>query len=152
MRKRVFWSLYVLDRLLTAEFGIPIMLHDTDIDTCVPGARESHPACPPSPPGHPARTPGGTELPSSARKRPRTNDLDTPIRNGRGRSTTAPPSVVASVRHFDSTEASHQPPEPLRSRLLPAYSLVGISRIVGRAMEVFNKSLQHRSLDRKYLA
>nr|XP_019008172.1 uncharacterized protein I206_06727 [Kwoniella pini CBS 10737]OCF46953.1 hypothetical protein I206_06727 [Kwoniella pini CBS 10737] len=42
LRKRVFSSLYILDRLLSADFGIPLMLSDSDIDTCVPGGVEQH--------------------------------------------------------------------------------------------------------------
>ncbi|OCF76399.1 hypothetical protein I204_02094 [Kwoniella mangroviensis CBS 8886] len=42
LRKRVFNSLYVLDRLLSADFGIPLMLNDSDIDTCIPGGPEKH--------------------------------------------------------------------------------------------------------------
>lgn len=43
-------------------------------------------------------------------------------------------------------EPNHQPPEPQRQRLLPAFSLVGISRLIGQAMEAFNKSLRYRSI------
>ncbi|CAK9783651.1 hypothetical protein CC85DRAFT_84994 [Cutaneotrichosporon oleaginosum] len=135
MRKRVFWSLYTLDRLLTAEFGVPIMLHDTDVDTCVPGGSERHPLCPPSPEDHPARD--DKDSPDDRRKRRRV----TASPHGPGRSTS--PQIEAANT---PSGLSHQPPEPQRQRLLPAFSLVGISRLMGQAMEAFNKSLRYRSI------
>lgn len=106
LRRRVFYTLYVLDRLLSAEFGIPLMLNDSDVDTCIPGSKERHVEG--DSPGHPARSPD-----SQKRKRS--------------------PSVVPEE---DTT----------RRRLLPAMSMVTITGIMGRAMEVFNKSVKHRSL------
>ncbi|BEJ13085.1 hypothetical protein CspHIS471_0302590 [Cutaneotrichosporon sp. HIS471] len=131
MRKRVFWSLYTLDRLLTAEFGIPIMLHDTDVDTCIPGGSERHPLCPPSPEGHPARH----DQVSSEDRRKRRRVSESP----HDPLSTSPQIQGQSVE-------SHQPAEPQRQRLLPAFSLVGISHLMGQAMEAFNKSLRYRSI------
>lgn len=134
----MFYSLYVLDRMLTAEFGIPIMLHDTDIDTCIPGGREKHSSDRKSP-DHPARTPNtdlestdvGSERPA---KRPRTEASV---------SENDPPSAPALHR------ASPQIAATEHNRLLPVFSLVGIQKLGGRAMELFNKSIQHRLLDRE---
>jgi hypothetical protein len=124
--------LYTLDRLLTAEFGVPIMLHDTDVDTCVPGGSERHPLCPPSPEGHPAR-----------------DDKDSPDdRRKRRRVSASPHEAPTTSPHIPETVNgdTHQPPEPQRQRLLPAFSLVGVSRLMGQAMEAFNKSLRYRSI------
>lgn len=58
-------------------------------------------------------------------------------------------SSVASVRQrtpsVNMTEATTDD-----HRLLPIFSLVGIQRLGGRAMELFNKSIQHRLLDREF--
>ncbi|GMK58087.1 hypothetical protein CspeluHIS016_0501190 [Cutaneotrichosporon spelunceum] len=132
MRKRVFWSLYSLDRLLTAEFGVPIMLHDTDVDTCVPGGTERHPVvCPPSTEGYSERE--GQETSQDRRKRRRMSE-----------SPHDQPS--SSPRLQGPSVENHQPAEPQRQRLLPTFSLVGISRLMGQAMEAFNKSLRYRSI------
>lgn len=171
MRKRVFYSLYVLDRLLTAEFGIPIMLHDTDIDTCVPGGIEHHPTQD-TPSDHPARTPlGGLQLPNGSspedrkatadggslrsRKRPRreTDHVPSPLRasstsNAEGSPrTTGDGAVDGHPGVCAGSAGTPAQPLPPATRLLPTYSLVTISKIVGRAMEVFNKSLLYRSLN-----
>lgn len=136
MRKRVFWSLYTLDRLLTAEFGVPIMLHDTDVDTCVPGGSERHPLCPPSPEGHPARDDKNSPDDRRKRRRLSASPHDPPS------SSSHLPEEVLNAPSLEN----HQSPEPQHQRLLPAFSLVGISRILGQAMEAFNKSLSHRSI------
>lgn len=170
MRKRVFWSLYTLDRLLTAEFGVPIMLHDTDVDTCVPGGSERHPLCPPSPDGHPARADEvkegrdareGRDSPEDRRKRRRSaspgreriNSAGAMSSPRIGMGNTLDGTYMSNIAGLlsDTTgaggsEQNHQPPEPQRQRLLPAFSLVGISRLMGQAMEAFNKSLRHRSI------
>lgn len=169
MRKRVFWALYVLDRLLTAEFGIPIMLHDTDIDTCRPGGTEAHAECPESPPGHPARTPldnggegdtvegsgngtgtggnGSTVRPLKRRREGSTSThlLGSPAASLQGSPVlTLSPGVIQPSVQQTMGIGTHQ---HHYSRLLPAYSVVGIARLTGRAMEVFNKSLRYRSLN-----
>ena len=116
----MFFSLYTLDRLLSADFGIPLMLNDSDIDTCLPGGKERHPLGE-SPPKHPARSQSvaqGTSTPQM--KRQRAEELFVPDSR--------------------DSEADVQ-----RLRLLPAYSLSTIARIVGRAMEIFNKSIVNRS-------
>ncbi|KAH6672765.1 fungal-specific transcription factor domain-containing protein [Plectosphaerella plurivora] len=42
MRKRVFWSAYVLDRFLSQSLGHPNGIQDSDIDVCLPGCRDLH--------------------------------------------------------------------------------------------------------------
>lgn len=37
MRQRVFWSAYCLERMLSQSLGLPLDIHDDDIDTCYPG-------------------------------------------------------------------------------------------------------------------
>ncbi|EHK22711.1 uncharacterized protein TRIVIDRAFT_126176, partial [Trichoderma virens Gv29-8] len=50
MRKRIFWSAYVIDRHLSQVLGHPLALNDEEIDVCLPGAPEVHnPARPFSP-------------------------------------------------------------------------------------------------------
>lgn len=155
LRKRVFYSLYTLDRILSAEFGIPIMLSDTDIDTCLPGDFEKHTE------GeinavHPARTPtdemaqntGGSSSGIGKRKRLEEDEpLSRTTQHANGsqisRTGVQTPSPVNPISHppaFDEDGSA-------RKRLLAATSLTQMARMIGRAMEMFNKSLKHRSLD-----
>lgn len=41
LRKRVFWTIYTIDRFLSQSMGLPLGLHDNDIDVCFP-LTESH--------------------------------------------------------------------------------------------------------------
>ncbi|EUC43243.1 hypothetical protein COCMIDRAFT_38777 [Bipolaris oryzae ATCC 44560] len=36
LRQRVFWSIYTIDRFLSQSMGLPLSLHDYDIDVCFP--------------------------------------------------------------------------------------------------------------------
>ncbi|KAF4485251.1 putative transcriptional regulatory protein [Colletotrichum fructicola Nara gc5] len=42
MRKRIFWSFYVLDRFVSQSLGHPSGIQDSDIDVCPPGHRDLH--------------------------------------------------------------------------------------------------------------
>ncbi|KAK2011981.1 putative Zn(II)2Cys6 transcription factor [Colletotrichum eremochloae] len=42
MRKRIFWSFYVLDRFVSQSLGHPSGIQDSDIDVCSPGHVELH--------------------------------------------------------------------------------------------------------------
>ncbi|RYO80103.1 hypothetical protein DL766_001545 [Monosporascus sp. MC13-8B] len=42
MRKRIFWSAYVLDRTISQLLGHPSALQDSHVDVCIPGLAELH--------------------------------------------------------------------------------------------------------------
>lgn len=42
LRKRIFWSAYVLDKYLCQVLGLPLGLNDSDLDVCVSGRPEQH--------------------------------------------------------------------------------------------------------------
>lgn len=42
LRKRVFWTAYVLDRYLSQALGHPLGIQDSDLDVCIPGMQELH--------------------------------------------------------------------------------------------------------------
>ena len=48
IRKRIFWCAYILDKYLSVALGIPIGLHDAEVDVCVPGMEELHTRISPS--------------------------------------------------------------------------------------------------------
>jgi hypothetical protein len=167
LRKRVFYSLYVLDRLLSAEFGIPIMLSDTDIDTCPPGDRERH--LPGESYNHPTQKPAAVVVPETATATALDPDVSTPDSSGRKRKRneveTMSPAMSESCRPSstgDQAPRGEAPPstvsrlapngqpgyvDPAAHRLLPARSLVRMARMIGQAMEIFNKLAFRRSLD-----
>lgn len=37
-RQRIFWSLYAIDRFICQSMGLPLSLHDDDVDVCYPNA------------------------------------------------------------------------------------------------------------------
>jgi hypothetical protein len=41
LRKRMFWSIYCIDRYISIRLGIPLAIRDIDIDVCFP-ANERH--------------------------------------------------------------------------------------------------------------
>ncbi|CAI7621695.1 unnamed protein product [Penicillium glandicola] len=55
LRKRVFWCAYAIDRYLSQALGLPLGIQDSDIDVCLPAAREMH-----SPRGEPTQPANGT--------------------------------------------------------------------------------------------
>ncbi|KAF9247479.1 transcriptional regulator family: Fungal Specific TF [Penicillium roqueforti] len=60
LRKRVFWCAYAIDRYLSQALGLPLGIQDSDIDVCLPAARELH-----SPRGHSAN---GSSAPQHGNK------------------------------------------------------------------------------------
>lgn len=170
LRKRIFYSLYSLERLLSAEFGIPLTMNDTDIDTCLPGDFENHQPIKFSP-VHPARlegshTPNGS---TGLQQSPHLGESDDLSKRKRGGYTdtdlTRSPrkrlrqSVDERSSHARAGIISEEHPLPERNnidsvdldaemaknaRLQPALALTRMTRMVGAAMETFNKSLEHR--------
>ncbi|KAJ5246045.1 hypothetical protein N7468_001028 [Penicillium chermesinum] len=42
LRKRIFWCAYAIDRYLSQALGLPLGIQDSDIDVCLPAAKELH--------------------------------------------------------------------------------------------------------------
>nr|XP_019044403.1 hypothetical protein I302_07687 [Kwoniella bestiolae CBS 10118]OCF23333.1 hypothetical protein I302_07687 [Kwoniella bestiolae CBS 10118] len=141
LRKRVFYSLYVLDRLLSADFGIPLMLNDSDIDTCVPGGAEKH-----STPETHRQDNVQVGPPASEGAVPHSNQSQVGPQSSDGRGT-------KRKSQGDPRDEAISPPTldlntlRVRARLLPAHSLSLMAKMVGQAMEQFNKSVSHRVID-----
>ncbi|KAI5449818.1 hypothetical protein NCC49_004030 [Naganishia albida] len=159
LRKRIFYSLYSLDRLLSAEFGIPLTMNDTDIDTCLPGDIEVHQVPRISPP-HPARSEDPsisfvcdresiqrdlqgqreTSRDTVGSKRKTAPDDVSPVKRPR----TDGPTPDARPGPFQEQAGSSDAEAAKNARLQPALTLTRMTRMVGVAMETFNKSLEHR--------
>ncbi|WWD08208.1 hypothetical protein V865_006319 [Kwoniella europaea PYCC6329] len=160
LRKRVFYSLYVLDRLLSADFGIPLMLNDSDIDTCIPGGSEKHTLSEVDPPKPKRSAPPPFEPAASP---PNPSIILTDDHRVRGTKRKFPGEDTGEVISPDnascmSTQSNTLPSvtyQPIlevaaiqaKTRLLPAYSISIMARMIGQAMEQFNKSVSHRIID-----
>ncbi|KAF4774799.1 Zn(II)2Cys6 transcription factor [Colletotrichum scovillei] len=150
MRKRTFWSFYVLDRFISQSLGHPNGIQDSDIDVCPPGQRDLHEPVAKSdlhgqventflhlPANHPER------LASSPAGQDQTTETSPEVDEEPGRheraSTDPPPSSIspkaaAILRHRRETQA-----------VLEHH--VRHSQLVGRVLEVFHKSIHAREMD-----
>lgn len=63
LRKRVFWCAYAIDRYLSQALGLPLGIQDSDIDVCLPAAREMH-----SPRGQATQSMNGSSAPQHGNK------------------------------------------------------------------------------------
>lgn len=138
LRKRVFYSLYALDRILSAEFGIPIMMHDSDIDTCLPGESERH--CDDAVPDALKFSEWNFD-PVAGDKRKRVDDMYASLSGPVSSSTVRPTPPPTSNGEIE--------PAAAQNRLLAADALTKMATMIGRAMEGFNKCLKSRTLDGK---
>lgn len=133
---------------------MPIMLSDTDIDTCLPGDVEKHDEGE-STALHPARTPvdevtllaAGSVTSSRKRRRLEEEASTEPAKQG----STSPASSGKDIRdpRASAALAPDQDDEADMKRLAAANAIIQMAKMTGRAMELFNKSLRHRSLNRE---
>ncbi|KAF6806539.1 Zn(II)2Cys6 transcription factor [Colletotrichum sojae] len=144
MRKRIFWSFYVLDRFVSQSLGHPNGIQDSDIDVCPPGRRDLHEtvarsALSPSsvaadntilhlPANHPDRvaaSPGQrVDNPESLSEM---EDDEPSAADAQGRS-------AAILRHRRETQA-----------VLETH--VRHSQLVGRILDVFHRSIHARDMN-----
>jgi hypothetical protein len=124
IRKRIFWSAYALDRHCSLSLGDPNTIQDDDIDVCLSG-KELHKAVP------------RDAIPSTA------DELRLHQAEGHHK-----PSVSANRAgdDDDGSENENQTPEQREKSLREAalISYVHWSRLTGRIIEIFHKSINHR--------
>ncbi|KAJ4249735.1 hypothetical protein NW762_012076 [Fusarium torreyae] len=113
IRKRLFWSIYVLDRYLSQALGHPLGIQDSDVDVCPLMGPELH---------HPQLQP------------------TTPFRLDEANSSASPFSGT-----FPDSSSSDNGQKHDRHLILSFQ--VEYSRLLGRALELFHKSLHIRSID-----
>lgn len=119
IRKRIFWSAYALDRHCSLSLGDPNTIQDDDIDVCLSG-KELH------------RAVARDLLPNPA------DELQLSLPRG-----IRPPAL----EHEESqTEEENQTPEMREKSLREAalISYVHWSKLTGRIIEIFHKSINHR--------
>ncbi|KAF4965521.1 hypothetical protein FSARC_6701 [Fusarium sarcochroum] len=113
IRKRLFWSIYVLDRYLSQALGHPLGIQDSDVDVCPLMGPELH---------HPQLQP------------------TTPFRLDEAGLSASPFSGTFPDSSSSDSDQKHD-------RHLILSFQVDYSRLLGRALELFHKSLHIRSID-----
>jgi hypothetical protein len=120
MRKRIFWSVYSTDRCLSQALGHPLGIQDSDIDVCFPGAEALH-----------------THVARSVNAEPSGNEgeiLDyLPQRH--------PEARIFMERDQQTQGRHHQNREDIQA------SYASYCRLVGKAVELFHKSVHSRAVD-----
>jgi hypothetical protein len=125
IRKRIFWSAYALDRHCSLSLGDPNTIQDDDIDVCLSG-KELHKAVP------------RDAIPSTA------DELR--LHQAEGHHKPSAPTNRAGDDDDDGSENENQTPEQREKSLREAalISYVHWSRLTGRIIEIFHKSINHR--------
>ncbi|EGU85017.1 hypothetical protein FOXB_04437 [Fusarium oxysporum f. sp. conglutinans Fo5176] len=133
IRKRIFWCIYVFDRYLSQALGHPLGIQDSDIDVCPLNGPELH---------HPQLFP---TVPSSH------NDVTSPFS---GCSANSPSSQFRDIpisSRQSETGSGRAAGEDNSSQKHHRHSSLSFqvqySRLLGRALELFHKSLHIRSID-----
>ncbi|KAF5701086.1 fungal specific transcription factor factor [Fusarium mundagurra] len=133
IRKRLFWCIYVFDRYLSQALGHPLGIQDSDVDVCpLNGPELHHPLLHPTvPSSHDDFTSplSGLSMNSSANQFGDVTVVSRQSEAGLGRGTSEDES---SQKHNRHSSLSFQ---------------VQYSRLLGRALELFHKSLHIRSID-----
>lgn len=118
LRKRIFWSVYALDRYLSQALGLPVSMSDSDLDVCVPLAEEIHvPKC-------------------------------SGVSSAQGHNTGYPTKHIMEVNasyHDLEREEEHMPGEKLQRETVLA-NYIQHCRLVGRVLELYHKSIHVRSI------
>jgi hypothetical protein len=122
IRKRLFWSIYVVDRFLSQALGHPLGIQDSDIDVCSLAGPEHHSRhfVPQDPPPDATTARRSSSQPRAS---PNTKEGE---------------EVASSV-------TTSLCPRPGRNQILTFH--VGYYRLSGRALELFHKSIHIRSID-----
>ena len=124
MRKRLFYAVYIVDRFLAKQLGVPLLLRDVDIDVCLPGADEIH---------------GADDTRQNKRKRD-SSQPPSPV----------PVHPSNPTRAVDTPSAYTEGKMNGSNRLLPVYYLARLAGIMGRILETFNGSRRWREADREW--
>ncbi|KAJ5328290.1 hypothetical protein N7452_008680 [Penicillium brevicompactum] len=122
LRKRIFWCAYAIDRYLSQALGLPLGIQDSDVDVCLPAAREMH------------SSRGQTT--QASRKTPKSNSSDGDKASGHG-----PPSQSLDPEATSGNSEDHG-----KESIMASY--VDSGTLTGRALELFHKSILVRSVRR----
>ncbi|EXJ68579.1 uncharacterized protein A1O5_08373 [Cladophialophora psammophila CBS 110553] len=145
LRKRIFWSGYVLDRYLSQALGHPLGIQDSDLDVCIPGMDELH---------KPVKS---SQQVSCASREPAEGVLAHLPRGHRGRESrpeeaTGSEQAGGPATGSDLESSDENSPNDVNisqpshgSQILGHYVLY--CRLTGQALEIFHISLQNRTIN-----
>lgn len=133
MRKRVFWSIYVVDRFLSQALGHPLGIQDSDIDVCPLEGLELH---------HRRLTPQTPSLDHMTEK-----IHDTTSSNAKSHSHGSTTTIRPEQRDDDSPTPGERSTTETTNRHQTLAFHAEYSRLCGRALEIFHKSIHIRSID-----
>ncbi len=139
MRKRMFWTAYAMDRYLSQALGHPLGIQDSDVDVCFLGAEELHSHVSKS-----TRASNDTSLhlPKShcQSTQSASEDAYTSLGMARGGRIESYSKESGSVADGKSPRQSTEAEEVFAS-------YVTYSRITGKALELFHKSIHIRLVE-----
>jgi len=136
IRKRIFWTAYILDRYLSQALGHPLSIQDSEVDVCIPGLGEFHKRV------HSRRnlrsnSTGGDDVLEHL-PQPHADDSQ----------------AVEGQERADEESSGNKPASPKinedrgqASEILGHYVLY--CRLTGQALQLFHKSLQNRTINRE---
>lgn len=132
LRKRIFWSAYILDRYLSQALGLPPAIADSDVDVCAPGCPEKHPSETPVSPDSLV----GTTQPQHVERSSRNAE------HQRVSLSQVSPQRGINGEKYDREDL----PSPEKREFLLAH-MVTHAQLVSQVLEVFHKSIHVRSVD-----
>lgn len=140
MRKRIFWTAYILDRYLSQALGHPLSIQDSEVDVCIPGLGEFHKRVY-ARQNHRSNSTSGDDV---LEHLPQTHADDQQTVEG--------PERVYGAADEESREDKPGSPKihedhGQASEILGHYVLY--CRLTGQALQLFHKSLQNRTINRE---
>jgi hypothetical protein len=141
MRKRIFWTAYVLDRFLSQALGQPLGIQDSDVDVCSPGIFDLH-----SPIQQATQNPD-TFADDASMHLPSTHPNFTPVAGGMREQPGTIDSMDESMSNNSpahSTQGDNSTMRQQENQSMLSNSVTS-SRFLGRALEIFHKSIHVRS-------
>ncbi|KAI8648367.1 Fungal-trans domain-containing protein [Fusarium sp. Ph1] len=150
MRKRIFWSFYVLDRFLSQSLGHPNGIQDSDIDVCAPGHRDLH-----EPVAQSVLSPSSAAAADNLILHLPANHPDRRLASPRLRAQSRDPSPEESADLGRNPSESPSGPSRRTAAILQhrretqsvLENHVRYSQLVGRLLEIFHKSIPDRRAD-----
>lgn len=130
LRKRIFWCAYAIDRYLSQALGLPLGIQDSDIDVCLPAAREMH-------------SPRDPLIQAASRNS--LTSTSTTERNACQQPEWRSGCHGRSSQSVDP-ETTHNKEDHGKESILASY--VDSGTLTGRALELFHKSILVRSVRR----
>ncbi|KEF51700.1 uncharacterized protein A1O9_12335 [Exophiala aquamarina CBS 119918] len=141
LRKRIFWTAYILDRYLSQALGHPLSIQDSEVDVCIPGLGEFHKRVY-ARQDHRSNSTSGDDV---LEHLPHTHTDNHQAIEGQE-------SVYGSAA--DDESRKNEPGSPKAhenhgqaSEILGHYVLY--CRLTGQALQLFHKSLQNRTINRE---